>query len=71
MSAISIRAHFDGQHVVLDEPVKLAKDTPLMVTVLADPVDANSSDWPTIAASGLARAYGDDEPDYSAEDVKT
>jgi len=33
---ISIPAHFDGERILLDEPVELARNARLMVTVLPD-----------------------------------
>lgn len=33
-SMLSVRAHFDGKQIQLDEPVKLKPDTRLLITVL-------------------------------------
>jgi len=33
-------------------------------------VSSEDAQWHSLAASALARAYGEDEPDYSAADVK-
>lgn len=68
MSTAILKAHYDGERIVLDEPFDLATDTPLMVTVVAP--DAERSDWAALGVQGLARAYGDDEPDYTTEDLK-
>jgi len=67
MPSVSLRAHFDGQRIVLDEPFEFAPNSSLLVTVLEDPI---RTDWAEIAAQSLARAYGGDEPDYSLDDVK-
>ena len=32
----SIPAHFDGEHILLDEPVELKPNTKLIVTVLSE-----------------------------------
>ena len=40
----AIRAHFDGQHIVLDEPVELAKGTSLVVTVLSENSDVEGAE---------------------------
>jgi hypothetical protein len=68
MHFITLAAHFDGERVVLDEPVQLPPNTPLMVTVLGRN-NAGDDSWSQTASMGLARAYGDDEPEYSAEDL--
>jgi hypothetical protein len=73
MPTVSLKAHYDGQRVVLDEPVKIPVGAALMVTVLPEPVDKVTSDraqWTDLAANTLARAYGDDEPEYTLADVK-
>jgi hypothetical protein len=36
MPTVSLKAHYDGQHIVLDEPFDLAPNSPLMVTVLPE-----------------------------------
>jgi hypothetical protein len=70
MPAISLKAHFDGQSIQLDEPYELPRDAQLIVTVLSTtPSDADSADWTGLAAMGLTRAYGDNEPEYSSADI--
>jgi hypothetical protein len=70
MSVITLKAHFDGKQVCLDEPADFAPNTPMLVTV-AQPDAADESfeeeraAWFAFSKQGLARAYGDDEPDYS------
>jgi hypothetical protein len=59
MSVITLKAHYDGKRICLDEPIDLAPNTPVLVTI-AQP-DAEVAD----RAECFARAYGDDEPDYS------
>ena len=66
-SPINLKAHFDGERILLDEPFDLPANTPLVVTVLPAEADAP---WTLAAAAGLARAYADDEPDYSAADLR-
>jgi hypothetical protein len=70
MDAITLKAHFDGERIQLDEPFELTPNTPLMVTVLSPHADAEQAQWTHAAVAGLARAYSDDEPDYSVADVK-
>ncbi|HEX4952066.1 MAG TPA: hypothetical protein VF017_01545 [Thermoanaerobaculia bacterium] len=68
MPTAMLKAHYDGERIVLDEPFDLSVDAPLMVTVFAP--DAERSEWAALGVQGIARAYGDDEPDYTAADLK-
>ena len=54
---------------MLDTPYELQPNTPLTVVVLPED-DAEREDWYRLGAQGLARAYGDDEPEYTMADVK-
>ena len=66
MSSIRLRAHFDGDQIRLDEPFELDPDAELIVTVLpknGDDVDREF--WTQVSRHSLARAYGEDEPEYS------
>jgi hypothetical protein len=67
---ISLRAHFDGQKIQLDEPFELPTDAQLLVTVLSPAtIEPEYAGWAGLAADGLARAYGDNEPEYSSADI--
>lgn len=68
MPSAVLRAHYDGEHIVLDEPFDLPAHAPLMVTVIAP--EAERSAWTALGLQGLARAYGDDEPEYTTADLK-
>ena len=71
MPAVTLRAHFDGERILLDEPFEIPPNTQLMVTVLASAEsDRLAADWPAIARASLARAFGDDEPEYTAVDLR-
>ena len=70
MAAISLRAHFDGKTILLDEPYELPHDAQLLVTVLtAATAQPEIGGWAELSTNSLARAYGDNEPEYSASDV--
>lgn len=69
MPSISLKAHYDGKQIVLDEPFDLPPNAALMVTLLL-PADGEASEWLHAAISGLARAYGEEEPEYSPADLK-
>jgi hypothetical protein len=70
MAAISLKAHYDGRTIQLDEPYELLPNARLIVTVL--PPESSEDEraaWAVLAVEGLARAYGDNEPDYSTSDI--
>ena len=71
MPAISLKAHFDGQHIQLDEPFELPPDAQLLVTVLNPSLaeEEERQTWLALSAQGLAAAYGDNEPDYSDVEI--
>ena len=69
MPTVALKAHFNGDHIVLDEPFDLPPNSPLIVTVLPEP-DTERADWEALAVESLARAYGPDELDYSLNDIK-
>lgn len=66
----TIRAHYDGKQVRLDEPCQLERDTQLLIVVVPRSADAESEDWITFSSQGLNSAYGDQEPDYSLAALK-
>jgi len=71
MPTVSLRAHFDGQTIQLDEPYSLPADAQLLVTILTPAsLDDERAAWAALSAAGLARAYSDSEPDYSIADVQ-
>ncbi len=66
MSAITLKAHFDGKQICLDEPYELQQDSKLIVAVVSgDSLEDERQAWLAASQAGFARAYGDDEPDYS------
>ena len=69
MSNISIPAHFDGERILLDEPVELEPNTKLIVTVLGKH-DAEHDSWLGLSGSGLETAYGTDEEEYSLDSIR-
>ncbi len=74
MNSITLRAHFDGHQIILDEPDKLDElqpNTPLIITALSTGNnDIEREEWMNMAMSRLAEAYGADEPDYPLEAIK-
>ena len=55
---ISIPAHFDGERILLDEPVELARNARLVVTVLPNG-DADRDAWLRVSLNQLNAAYDD------------
>ena len=69
MNQISIPAHFDGEHILLDEPVELEPDTKLIVTVLPKR-DAEHEAWLRLSGKRLEDAYGEHEEEYPLDLIK-
>lgn len=66
---ISIPAHFDGERILLDEPVELERNARLIVTVLPNG-DTDRDAWLRLSATQLNAAYNGDSDDYPLESVK-
>lgn len=71
MPSFVLKAHFDGKQIVLDEPYALSPSSRLLVLVMPESGNQASDKRMDLATASLNRAYGDHEPDYSLEDVKT
>ena len=66
MNAVALKAHFDGKQICLDESYPLRTDSKLVVLVMPEQSDeADREELYEMGRQSLARAYGDDEPDYS------
>jgi len=65
-----LRAHFDGDQILLDEPFELEPNTELLVTILPKTSDDESEDWARLSLESLTRAYSDNEPEYSLDAIK-
>ena len=70
MPAVTLKAHYDGERILLDESFEIPTNAPLMVTVLSSSVVEGADDWLSAARDGLSRAYGDAEPTYTSSDVR-
>ena len=69
MGNISIPAHFDGERILLDEPIELEPDAKLIVTVL-EKNDAEHEQWLRLSNQGLENGYDTDEDEYSLESIR-
>lgn len=67
MDTITIPAHFDGEHILLDRPYLLEADAKLLVSVLPD---EEREAWLNVSARRLADAYGDVEPEYPLSAIR-
>ena len=63
--SVTLRAHYDGERIQLDEPFDLPLGVPLLLTVLRPEGDQDREAWNTAAREALARAFGDNEPEYT------
>ena len=70
MPSVSLRAHYDGERIQLDEPFDLPPDVPLLVTVLPPEANDDRAAWIAAAQQALARAFGEEEPEYTLDDIK-
>lgn len=69
MQTVAIAAHFDGEKVQFDEPCQLQVDARLVVLVL--PADDERTAWSRFSAGQLAKAYSDQEPEYTVADLRS
>jgi hypothetical protein len=68
MTTVALTAHFDGEKVQFDEPCQLDANARLVVVVL--PPDGERRAWSQFSADQLAKAYGNTEPEYTADDLR-
>ena len=71
MPTVALQAHYDGKHIILDEPYDLPANASLVVTLLPSATDGDSENvWLRAAASSDAFAFLADpaEDIYSATD---
>lgn len=66
---ISIPAHFDGERILLDEPVELERNARLIVTVLPNG-DTDREAWARFSAAQLNAAYNGVGDDYPLDSIK-
>lgn len=70
MPAVTLKAHYAGERIILEEPLDMPPNSPLMVTVTPRTEAGVNEDWISAARKGLAAAYGSDEPEYGVEDLR-
>jgi hypothetical protein len=71
LNAIMLRAHFDGEKIVLDDPVELEPNAEFIIAILPqEQFHEERAAWLRLSMEGLNRAYGDDEPEYTLDMIK-
>jgi hypothetical protein len=61
----------DRTHLELTRPILASEGEFVLVSVaMPDDLSGERAEWEALSAEGLARAYGPDEPDYTAAMVK-
>ncbi len=70
MDTITLRAHFDGERILLDEAFEMEPNTKLIVTVLPKQTDEEREAWLRLSKNRLKDAYRDDEAEYSLNLIK-
>lgn len=68
MPAITLKAHYDGKSILLDEPFQIPTNAELMVTVLHN--HSEELDFQSLTIFGLSRAYSESEPEYTLADLR-
>ncbi len=62
----NLQAVCKGDTLKLDHPIELPQDTPVRVMVFTDD---EREEWLRFSSKGLEAAYGDDQPDYTLDEV--
>ena len=70
MNTINLKAHFDGNKILLDEPLNLEPDTKLIITVLPKHTNEEREEWMLLSKKNLERAYDKNEPEYSTNLIR-
>jgi len=65
----SIPAHFDGERILLDEPIELEPNAKLIIKVLPKS-DAEHDAWLQLSKGRLEDAFANGEDEYSLDLVK-
>lgn len=69
MEIVNLPAHFDGKHILLNEPYELEPNAKLVVSVI-EMDDESENELTHFSLANLEKAYSDNEPEYSLELIK-
>ena len=61
----------DSQHLKLKKPIKIAPGSTVMITIENAEGTTEEQEWYLISSQGLEEAYGEGEPEYSLDRIKT
>lgn len=61
----------DSTHLELKNPIQIPPGSKVMITIEPADVIAEDQAWYRLSAQGLQAAYGEHEPEYSLERIKT
>lgn len=75
MKTITLPAKRNGSHIDPVAPFEIPDNAKLFIVVATPENDEETdadfrADWYALSAMGLARAYGDDEPEYDLNMLK-
>jgi len=70
MPTVTLKAHYDGERIQLDEPFDLPRNALLLVTLVPQEGNGDRVAWLAASSAALARAFGDDEPEYTQADIR-
>lgn len=68
MGNVTLRAHFDGRQIVLDEPFELEPGAKLIITVLPESAGEEREDWSRLPSDGSVPAGGGRVPGHPSQD---
>lgn len=61
----------DANHLKLLQPIHISPGSKVVVVIVSLEGTRESQAWHQLSARGLAAAYGDDEPEYSVDLIRT
>lgn len=68
METVTLRGHYDGVQIRLDEPFELKPNAKLLITVI-EPDEDEREAWFKFSAEAFAAGY-EDEPEYPLSAIK-
>jgi len=60
----------DSNHLELMQPIQISPGSNVIVMIVLPEGVRENQAWYQLSAQGLVSAYGDDEPEYSADLIK-
>lgn len=60
----------DANHLKLMQPIQISPGSNVVIMIVSLESIRESQSWYQFSAQGLAAAYGDDEPEYSADSIR-